>query len=72
MPSHSPRSKIADDVGVREARGARGLAAEALDELLVFGEAVVQQLDRDLAAEQLVAREVDVGHAAGADAREHP
>ena len=40
--------------GCESAGGARRLAAEALDELLVLGEAVVQQLDRDLAAELLV------------------
>jgi hypothetical protein len=45
-------------------RGRTGsLAAEALDELVVFGEVVVQNLDRHLPAEQLVVREVDVRHA---------
>ncbi len=61
----------ADDVRVRQRGGARGLAPEALDELLVFGEVVVQDLDGDLAAEQLVLGEVDVGHAARAEPRDH-
>ncbi len=46
-----PAVEDRDHVGVREARGGGGLAAEALHELLVFGEAVVQQLDRHLAAQ---------------------
>ena len=54
------------------ARGARGLAPEALDELLVFGEVVVQHLHRDLPAEQLVLGEVHLGHAPGPEPREHP
>ena len=60
----------ADDVRVRERRGARGLAAEALDELLVQREALVQQLDRHAAAELDVVGAVDLGHAARADARD--
>ena len=58
----------ADDVGVLQAGRARGLAAEALDELVVLGEAPVQQLERDLAAELLVERAVHVGHPARPDA----
>ena len=58
--------------GCDSARRARRLAAEALDELLVLGEVVVQHLDRDLAAEQLVLGEVHVGHPARAEARDHP
>ena len=61
-----------DDVRVRERGGARGLAAEALDELLVFGEVMVQHLHRELAAEQLVLGEVHVGHAPRAESRDHP
>ena len=62
----------ADDVGMRERGGAGGLAAEALDELLVLGEALVEQLDRDAAAELGVLGAVDLGHAAGANARHDP
>ena len=62
----------ADDVGVLEAGGRGGLAAEALDELLVLGEAAVEQLQRHPAAELLVLGAVDVGHAARAEAVEHP
>ena len=49
-----------------------GLAAEALDELLVAGVAVVQDLDRDAAAELLVLGEVDVRHTAGAELAHDP
>ncbi len=56
-----------DDVRVREARGVRRLAPEALDELLVVRVPRVQHLDRDTAAEFLVLGEVDVGHAAAAE-----
>ena len=45
----------------------RRLPTEALDELLVVDVAAVQHLDRDPAAELLVFREVDVGHAAAAE-----
>ncbi len=57
----------ADHVRVLEAGGGLGLAAEALDELLVLGEAVVEDLDRDVAVELPVRGQPDVGHAAGAD-----
>ena len=57
------------DVGVLQAGGRRRLAAEALDELVVLGEAPVQHLQRDLAAELRVLGAVHVGHPAGADAR---
>ena len=43
------------------------LAAEALDELLVGRVAVVEQLQRDAAAELLVLGEVDVRHPARAE-----
>src|SRR4051794_25081047 len=49
-----------------EAGGALRLAAEALDELLVGGVAVIQQLQRHPAPELLVLGEVDVGHPARA------
>ena len=50
-----------------EAGGALRLAAEALDELLVGGVALVEQLQRDAPAELLVLGEVDVGHPARAE-----
>ena len=56
-----------DDVRMREPRGVRRLAAEALDELLVVRVAPVQHLDRDATAQLLVLCEVDVGHAAAAE-----
>ena len=56
-----------DDIRVREPRGMRRLAPEALDELLVVRVPRVQHLDRDSAAELLVLGEVDVGHAAAAE-----
>ena len=57
-----------DDVRVRERGGVLRFAAEALDELLVGGVAVVEDLDRDAAPELLVLGQVDVGHAPGARA----
>ena len=54
-----------------EARRAARLAAEALDELGVLGEAAVQDLERDLAPELQVLGAVDVGHPARADAGDH-
>src|SRR5215207_4764350 len=63
-----PAIEDAYHVGVVEARGRLGLAAEALDELLVLGEAPVQDLDRHLAAEVAVLGAVHVRHAAGPDA----
>ena len=62
----------ADDVRVLQAGGARGLAAEALDELGVLGEAAVEQLERDLAAELRVLGAVDVGHPARAEPAHAP
>ena len=56
-----------NDVRMREARRVLGLAAEALDELLVAGVALVQDLDRDATAEHLVFGEIDVRHAAHAE-----
>ena len=49
-----------DDVRVREAGRVRRLAAEALDELLVVRVPVVEDLDRDAAAELLILGEVHV------------
>ena len=56
-----------DDVRVRQGRGRLGLAAEALDEEIVVRVALVQDLDRDAAAEVLVLGEVDVRHPARAE-----
>ena len=50
-----------------EARGALRLAAEALDELLVGGMPLVQELQRDIAAQLLILGQVDVGHPARAE-----
>ena len=72
MPSKSPAVVDADDVGVLEPGGRLGLAAEALDELGVLGEAAVQQLQRDLAPELLVLGEEHVGHPARAEPRDEP
>jgi hypothetical protein len=66
-PIPRPAVEDLDDVRVLETRRRRGLAAEALDELLVRGEAPVQDLQRDLAPELLVIGAVDVRHAARAD-----
>ena len=60
----------ADDVGVLQAGRGLGLAPEALDEAGVGGEAAVQQLEGHLAPELLVLGQVDVGHAAAAQARD--
>jgi hypothetical protein len=49
---------------VVQAGGRLGLAAEALDELLVLGEAAVQHLQRHLPAEMRVLGAVDVRHTA--------
>src|SRR6185295_12572976 len=57
-----------DDVLVLQAGGARRLAAEALDELAVLGEAPVEDLQRHLAPELQVLGDVDVRHAAAAQA----
>ena len=52
---------------MREARGVLRLAAEPLDELVVAGVPVVQDLDRDAAPEFLILGEIDVRHSAGAE-----
>ena len=55
------------DVGVHEPRGGERLAAEARDEARVLGEVLGQQLDRDLALEPAVERELHGRHAADAE-----
>ena len=62
----------ADDVGVLEAGRGLGLAAEALDEVGVLGEAVMQQLERDLAAELLILGQEHIGHSSRTQSRHHP
>src|SRR5207248_173916 len=52
---------------VRESCCVLGFAPEALDERVVGSVAVVEDLDRDAAAELLVLGEVDVRHPAGAE-----
>ena len=51
-----------DDVRMRKAGCVLRLTAEALDELIVAGVTVVQDLDRDAPAEHLVFGQVDVRH----------
>ena len=60
-----------DYVGVLEARRRLGLAAEALDELAVLGEARVQDLERNSALQMRVVGEPDIGHPARADPLQH-
>ncbi len=55
-----------DDIRVVEARCAAGFATETLHELLVMRKARGEDLDSDLAAEQAVVRQIDVGHASAA------
>jgi len=56
-----------DDVGVREGGGALRLATEALAQELVVGEAVVEDLHRDVALPGGVVRAVDGRHPAAAE-----
>ena len=56
-----------DDVRVVQAGGALRLAPEPLDELLVGGMPVVEQLQRDAASELLILGEIDVRHPARAE-----
>ena len=56
-----------DDARVRELRDGARLVPEALHVLVVVREAVVEDLQRDVALEQRVVRAVDGGHATLAD-----
>src|SRR4030095_6302206 len=56
-----------DDVRVVERRSHASLLAEPPDALSVCGEARRQQLERDLPAQQRVARQVDLAHASAPD-----
>ena len=55
------------DVGVHQARGGLRLALEARDERGIVGEVLGEQLDRDLALQAQVEREVHGGHPAEAE-----
>ena len=68
-----PAGVLADEVDVRDVRvddaGLRaGLAHEALAELRIAGERLGEHLHGDGAIEREVGREVDLAHAAGAEA----
>ena len=66
-PSSSPRSITTATFECGELGDGARLAAEALDVLRVGRVLLVEHLDRDLAAENPVARAVDARHAAPAD-----
>ncbi len=57
----------AHDVGVVEVGGGLRLSPEALHEVRIVGELGEQDLQRDLAIEELVTGEIDVGHPAAGD-----
>ena len=61
-----------DDVGVHEPRGGQRLAAEARHEARVLGQVLGEQLDRDVALQAGVERELDGRHAADAEAVVEP
>src|SRR5262245_43698764 len=56
-----------DDVRVIERGGYAGFLAKASDALSVFGEARRQQLERDLAAQPRVSRQIDLAHSSASD-----
>src|SRR5262249_59746058 len=56
-----------DDGRVVEGGGHAGFLTEAADALRVFGEARLQQVERDLAAQLSVARQIDLAHASAPD-----
>ena len=60
------------DVRVHEPRGGERLAPEARDEARVLGEVLGEQLDRDVALQPRVERELDGRHAADAEAALEP
>ena len=60
------------DVRVHQPGGGQRLAAEARDERRVVGQVLGQQLDRDVALEPLVERQVDRRHPADAEAALDP
>ena len=68
VASSSAEVEDLDDVGVHEPRGGERLAAEARDEARVLGQVLGQQLDRDVALQARVERELDGRHAADAEA----
>ena len=60
------------DVRVHEPGGGERLAAEARDEARVLRQVLGEQLDRDVALQPRVERELDGGHAADAEAALEP
>ena len=72
VPSRLAAVVDRDHVRVRQRGRALRLPVEALDELLVAGVALVQDLDRDPPPEHLVLGEVDVGHPAASDPLQDP
>ena len=62
----------ADHVGVLEPRRGRGLAPEALHELLVAREPPVENLERNVAPELRVLGQIDVGHSPRPDPAADP
>ena len=67
-----PEVEHLDDVGVHEPGRRQRLAAESGDERRVVGEVLGEQLDRDVALEALVERELDGRHPADAEAALDP
>ena len=67
-----PEVEDLHDVGVHEPRGGQRLAAEARDEARVLGQVLGEQLDRDVALQPRVERELDRRHAAHAEAALEP
>jgi len=63
----APEVEDPDDVGMREVRGRRGLAAEALHEVGIGGVLREQHLHGDRTVEQAISGEEHVGHAATPD-----
>ena len=71
-PVECPTVEHPDHVRVLQPGGARSLAAEALDELLVLCEPRVQELERDTPVEQRILGAPDVRHPARAEAPQQP
>ena len=61
-----------EDVRMLQPRDRAGFLLEALSVVGVVGEEVGQHLDRDVAVQRRVVGAVDRGHAAAADALQHP
>ena len=67
-----PEVEDLDDVGVHEPGGGQRLALEARHEARVVGQVLGQQLDRHVALQPRVERQLDGGHAADAEAALEP